>query len=82
VIPAATFLADARFSQHERWYFEIRKPHPKCVKIRLMIERESNNLPVPAAVLGVVEVCSKAEQDRAEEGQQIQTGQVQSLSGF
>ena len=82
VIPAATFIADARFSQHERWYFEIRKPHPKSVKIRLMLPRESSNLPVPAAVLVAVEVCSKAEQDRAEEGQQIQTGQIQTLSGF
>jgi hypothetical protein len=81
VVPVAEFLAQPQFAGLIRRVVSI-KPTKGCVKIEIRIEEKNTNVHPPTVLVGVVRVCSLAEEQRAADGEEIRTGQIQTVTGF
>ena len=80
VTPVAQFLASPDFSLLEKLVVTI-KPDKRTIKLQIMVLDQTPISP-PAVLLGAVEVCSQAEQDRAAQTSAIQSGQLEALTGY
>ncbi|MEZ6062524.1 MAG: hypothetical protein R3C19_19450 [Planctomycetaceae bacterium] len=79
VLPVATLMAELDAEKRERLLLTI-KPSEKMQKLRLEVRGpKGSDLRV---ILGVVEVCSREEAERAEHEEEVRTGDVQTVSGY
>jgi large repetitive protein len=81
VLPVAVFLAGSQFSALRRLLVTL-KPTQQCVRVELRVVADTLGIPQPAVLVGVVVVCSHAEAARAAQEQAIQTGQIETLTGY
>jgi hypothetical protein len=77
----ATFLADAEFAALERWLVTL-SPTDKTDRIRIAVPAMTRATNPPEVLVGVVEVCPTAEEERAANDQTIRDGEVTTLVGY
>ena len=80
VLPVAQFLARPEFADLERLVFTL-KPKPECTIVQIRIDRLPV-VPPPHVIVAVVEVCSLAEQARAQQAEEIQSSEIETLTGY
>jgi hypothetical protein len=81
VLPVATFLADAEFSALERWLVSL-KPEAKTDRIQVAVTLPGRTVSVPEVLVGVVEVCPTAEDERVANDEAVRDGQIETLTGY
>ncbi|MEY2484260.1 MAG: hypothetical protein QOK24_2788 [Verrucomicrobiota bacterium] len=81
VVPAATFLASAEFSDLQRVLLTI-IPKPETRKIQLVVPSELKPRPGPGALLSVIEICPRDEVERQAIEEQAKKGELETLTGY
>lgn len=81
VQPVATFLADPVFSRLLRMVLTI-KPEEKTDRIQLLIPNSAPIEPPPGVLLGIIQVCPKADADRQAIDEAVQQGQIETVIGY
>ena len=76
---AATFLAGFANVRRELWTI---KPEPGADRLQIMLDAGAKPADPPAVLVGVVEVCPKAEEERVQTEQEIRSGRIEALTGY
>ena len=81
VLPVAAFFADAEFAALGRWVVTI-KPDTATERIQVAVTRQGRAVSVPEVLVGVVEVCPTAEDNRVASEEAVRDGQIETLTGY
>ncbi|MFC8350045.1 hypothetical protein [Streptomyces sp. NPDC057280] len=81
VEPVAAFLADPAFAGLIRVVVTV-KPLEECDRLRLRVPAKAPVVPPPGVLVGVVQVCPLAEQERVATDTEIRSGQIKTLVDY
>jgi hypothetical protein len=81
VEPVATFLASPDFAGLDRLVVSIR-PEPDADRLQLLVLRGRRPVRPPGVLVGVVEVCPTAEQEREATDEVVKQGQIETLIDY
>jgi hypothetical protein len=81
VDPVTAFLAEPEFASYMHLTVMV-KPKPESQRLRIRIEAGATSRRHPAVILGVAEVMTLAEVERAATETQIRSGTIETLTGY